>query len=52
LTTYATYGVHGSTDNLTRVTVDGSGNNFDWLKVTVHDRGSQVLTWTRVPYTS
>jgi hypothetical protein len=50
LTTYAPYGVHGSADDLTRVTVDGSGNNVDWLKVTVHDRGPQVLTWTRVPY--
>ena len=51
LTTYAAYGVHGSADNLTRVTVDGSGNNVDWLKVTVHDHGSQLLTWQRVPYT-
>ena len=52
LTTYAAYGVHGSADNLTRVTVDGSGNNVDWLKVTVHDHGPQLLTWQRVPYTS
>ena len=52
LTTYAPYGVHGSADNLTRVTVDGSGNNVDWLKVTVHDHGPQLLTWERVPYTS
>ena len=52
LTTYAAYGVHGSADNLTRLTVDGSGNNVDWLKVTVHDHGPQLLTWQRVPYTS
>ncbi|MCI0154151.1 metallophosphoesterase [Dermacoccus nishinomiyaensis] len=44
------YGVTGSADNLTRVTVDGSSNNADWLKVRVVD-GPQVLTWQRVPYT-
>lgn len=47
-----TYGVHGSADNLTRITVDGSSNNVDWLKVTVHEHGSQLLSWERVPYTS
>jgi hypothetical protein len=52
LTTYAPYGVHGSADNLTRVTVDGSANNVDWLKVTVHEHGPALLTWERVPYTS
>ena len=49
----ATYGVDGSADNLTRVTVDGSSNNVDWLRVTVNARGSaQLLSWERVPYTS
>ena len=53
LQTYAPYGVEGSTDNLTRVTVDGSSNNKDWLKVTVAPPGrSPLLSWTRVPYTS
>jgi hypothetical protein len=46
-----TYGVHGSADNLTRVTVDGSSNNQDWLKVTVNKPGdASLLSWTRVPY--
>ena len=44
------YGVRGSANNLTRVTVDGSSNNKDWLKVSVVD-GPQVLSWKRVPYT-
>lgn len=49
-----TYGVRGSADNLRRVTVDGSSNNKDWLKVTVNRPGSgaEVLTWQQVPYTS
>ena len=48
----ATYGLQGAADNLTRVTVDGSSNNKDWLKVTVNKRGCHdLLTWERVPYT-
>jgi hypothetical protein len=44
------YGVTGSAANLQRVTVDGSrlGEN-DWLKVTVHSAGSDVLTFEKVP---
>jgi hypothetical protein len=48
-----TYDVHGSADNLTRVTVDGSSNNHDWLRVTVNKPGAgTLLSWERVPYTS
>jgi hypothetical protein len=48
-----TYGVSGSADNLTRVTVDGSSNNTDYLRVTVNPAGSaSLLSWERVPYTS
>jgi hypothetical protein len=47
----ATYGVTGSADNLQRITVDGSGNNTDWLRMTVHGT-EPALTWERVPYTS
>jgi hypothetical protein len=48
-----TYGVNGSADNLSRITVDGSSNNKDWLKVTITKPDSAtLLTWTRVPYTS
>lgn len=44
------YGVQGSS-NLTRVTVDGSNNNTDWLEVTVgRDKDEPVLSWKRVPY--
>ena len=45
------YDVHGSADNLTRVTVDGSSRGeSDWLKVTVRP-GSRddVLSFTRMP---
>ncbi len=46
------YGVQGSADNLTRVTVDGSSNNTDFLEVTVNRPGAaHVLSWKRVPYT-
>ncbi|GAA4479946.1 hypothetical protein [Microbacterium panaciterrae] len=46
-----TYGVTGSADNLTRVTVDGSSNNNDWLRVTINRPGADhVLSWERVPY--
>jgi len=49
----STYGVTGSADNLTRVTVDGSSNNKDWLRVTVNRPGADhVLSWERVPYTA
>ncbi len=45
------YGVEGSADNLTRVTVDGSNNNTNWLKVTVNrPRASEALSWEQVPY--
>jgi hypothetical protein len=38
------YGVHGSADNLRRVTVDGSDlGEADWLKVTVQPRGDDPL---------
>jgi hypothetical protein len=48
-----TYDLAGSADNLTRVTVDGSSNNLDWLRVTVDKPGAgDLLTWERVPYTS
>jgi hypothetical protein len=48
-----TYAVDGAADNLTRVTVDGSANNKDWLKITVNKPGAgNLLSWTRVPYTS
>lgn len=45
------YGVTGSADKLQRITVDGSSNNKDWLKVTVNRPGAdQTLSWERVPY--
>jgi len=48
-----TYGVSGSADNLTRVTVDGSSNNKDYLRMTIDKPGSaDLLSWVRVPYAS
>ncbi len=46
----STYRVHGAADNLTRVTVDGSSNNTDYLRVTVGAPGRPLLSWERVPY--
>ncbi len=47
------YDVTGAADNLTRVTVDGSSNNHDWLRVTVGKPGAaSLLSWRRVPYAS
>ena len=48
----STYGVHGAADNLTRVTVDGSSNNTDYLRVTIGAPGEPLLSWQRVSYTS
>jgi hypothetical protein len=46
----AFYGVHGSADDLRRVTVDGSDlGEADWLKVTAHEHGRDVLTFEQVP---
>jgi hypothetical protein len=45
------YGIDRPVANLARVTVDGSTAVDNYLRVTVHERGPQVLTWTRVPFT-
>ena len=46
------YGVDRPAPNLRRVTVDGSDNNADYLKVTINQRKrGGVLSWTQVPYT-
>ncbi|MDQ1629904.1 MAG: hypothetical protein QOI54_3648 [Actinomycetota bacterium] len=45
------YGV-GAVGNLRRVTVDGSTGVDNYLRVTVHRRGPEVLTWERVPFAS
>jgi hypothetical protein len=46
------YGISSPVPNLSRVTVDGSTGVDDYLKVTVHNHGRDVLTWTRVPFAS
>jgi len=46
------YGITEPAPNLTRITVDGSNNANDYLRVTVNHRGPQVLTWTKVPFTT
>ena len=48
----ATYGVPRAADKLTRVTVDGSSNNDDYLRVRVGAPGEPLLSWQRVAYTS
>jgi len=46
------YGVTTPVANLSRVTVDGSTGVDDYLRVTIDPRNEDVLTWTRVPFTS
>lgn len=48
------YGVTTPADNLTRITVDGSDNAHDYLRVRVDQgrHGEQTLTWERVPFTA
>ncbi|MFI9603255.1 hypothetical protein ACWEQ7_09200 [Streptomyces sp. NPDC004069] len=45
------YGVDTVVPNLSRVTIDGSTNVGNWLKVTIDPGSKQVLSWTRVPFT-
>jgi hypothetical protein len=44
------YGINQPVQNLTRVTVDGSTNVNNYLRVSVNPHGQQVLSWTRVPF--
>jgi hypothetical protein len=46
------YGIGQAVPNLSRVTVDGSSNAKDYLRVTVDPRDPRVLSWTSVPFTS
>lgn len=48
----AFYGITTPVANLTRITVDGSTAVNNYLRVTVRPNGKQVLSWTRVPFTS
>jgi hypothetical protein len=45
------YGIGQPVPNLTRITVDGSSNANDYLRVTVNRHGGEVLGWTKVPFT-
>jgi hypothetical protein len=45
------YGITQAVPNLTRITVDGSNNATNYLRVTVNPHGPDVLSWTRIPYT-
>jgi len=44
----ALYEIDQPVDNLTRITVDGSTDADNYLKVTIRPRGTQVLSWQRV----
>jgi hypothetical protein len=46
------YGVDRPVSNLSRITVDGSTEVDNYLRVTVHEHGRQVLTWEKVPFAS
>lgn len=46
------YGQATAAKNLTRITVDGSNNAKDWLKVTVNpEEATSVMSFERVPFT-
>ncbi len=45
------YRVSEPVPNLRRVTVDGSGNAHDYLRVTIVPNSPEVLRWVQVPYT-
>jgi len=46
------YGLSRPVANLNRITVDGSNNATDYLRVSVHHHGPQVLSYVKVPFTS
>ncbi|MDH4076005.1 MAG: hypothetical protein OEY41_07045 [Acidimicrobiia bacterium] len=46
------YGVTAPVPNLTRVTVEGSDQVDEWVKLTVQEKGRQVFTVERVPFAS
>ena len=46
------YGVPTVVDKLQRITVDGSDNNNDYLRVSVNRGGRPVLSWARIAYES
>jgi hypothetical protein len=48
----AFYGITTPVDKLRRITVDGSDNNKDYLRVRVNRGGRAVLSWARIPYDS
>ena len=46
------YGLSTPVTNLTRITVDGSTGVNNYLRVTIGSRDRNVLSWTRVPFTT
>jgi hypothetical protein len=44
------YGVSKPVSNLSRVTIDGSTDVNNYLRVTIDPGSSNVLSWTRVPF--
>ncbi|SDS55223.1 Calcineurin-like phosphoesterase [Friedmanniella luteola] len=48
----AFYGLARPVEKLQRITVDGSDNNNDYLRISVGRGKRHVLSWTRVPYAS
>jgi hypothetical protein len=45
------YSVDPPAPNLTRVTVDGSDNADNYLRVTIDPANRRVISWTKVPFT-
>jgi len=46
----AFYGLTSPVPNLSRITVDGSDNAHDYLRVTISTNRQDPLTWVRVPF--
>jgi hypothetical protein len=43
------YGIGEAVPNLMRITVDGSNNANDWLRLTIDPKDDAIFSWTRVP---
>jgi hypothetical protein len=46
----AFYGLTSPVPNLSRITIDGSGNAHDYLRVTIGKNRREPLTWHQVPF--
>jgi hypothetical protein len=48
----ALYGISAPVANLSRITIDGTTDVDNYLRVTVHPNRKNVLSWSRIPFTT